>query len=187
MRLFARLKASGRRSRDPDAKARVFTALARLPRLAPENAFREQIACKNSGEPAQFFDVVDFQKFCSSGDPYGFGSSGVSVSYNRCTHCRFIFTTFFDSWTADEFRKFLYNEDYILVDGEYASIRPQRVAAAMAEKLRDCRTARILDYGSGSGVFAERMQGLGFSQAESYDPLLEPRASKGRFRYRNVL
>ncbi len=85
-----------------------------------------------------------------------------------------MFTTFFDDWTKEDFSQFVYNDDYIKVDGEYAAARPEREAQAMARRLANLRGIRILDYGAGSGVFAEQLGALGIAAVESYDPFSSP-------------
>ncbi|MBV8578900.1 MAG: class I SAM-dependent methyltransferase, partial [Acetobacteraceae bacterium] len=137
--------------------------------------------CKVCGGVSRPFDRVDFLKFCSTTDCYGFGFSGVDVTYLRCSSCGFIFTTFFDDWTQEDFAQHVYNEDYALVDGEYAEVRPSKVAAGMAEKLEGLNGLRLLDYGSGSGAFAARMRAAGFLYVESYDPFSNPSRPSGQF------
>jgi 2-polyprenyl-6-hydroxyphenyl methylase/3-demethylubiquinone-9 3-methyltransferase len=130
---------------------------------------------------AGFFDVVDLQKHCSFGNRYGFGLSGIQVSYHRCEHCGFLFTGFFDTWSTEEFGRYIYNDDYVQVDPEYKGARPSRIAGIMAKLLRGCEALRILDYGSGSGVFAAEMRAAGFAGIEAFDPFSNPRRPDGLF------
>lgn len=153
--------------------------LAGLPRLDPTN--RQTAPCKICGYPAFLFDVVDFNKSCSQPEIYPFGTSGVPVPYLCCSVCQFVFTPFFDDWTPHDFARYVYNEDYVKVDGEYAGIRPEREAAAMAQRLAGHRNLRMLDYGSGSGLFAEVLRSRGFDAVHTYDPFSSPARPKGRF------
>src|ERR1035441_3388013 len=134
---------------------RIRKTLAALPRLDVANRRAGGRSCKVCGAAAEFFDVCDFNK-CTDG--YRFGPSGVYVIWYCCNMCCFIFTEFFDRWTAKDFERFVYNEDYVKVDGEYLGARPKRTAAVAAEMLRGHEARRILDYGSGSGLFAQRME-----------------------------
>ena len=152
--------------------------LAALPRLNRANTYATAIPCKVCGQPAPFFDVVDFNKCVGF---YCFGPAGVTVHYHRCDACGFLFTTFFDDWTQASFHRYIYNDDYALVDPEYAGNRPTRVAEHLAQLLEGQKDARILDYGAGGGVFAKRMVELGFRHVESYDPLSLPSKPTGRF------
>ena len=152
--------------------------LAALPRLNRSNAAAAALRCKICGQTALFFDVVDFNKCAAF---YYFGPSGVPVSYHRCDQCGFLFTAFFDDWCEDDFRRFIYNDDYRLVDPEYEGIRPRLVANHLAQFLISEKGARILDYGAGSGHFAVRMAELGFRYVASYDPFAMPAPPEGKF------
>ena len=46
----------------------------------------------------------------------------------RCDEFGSLFTPFFDDWTEDEFRRCIYNPDYILLDPEYEVVRRVMVA-----------------------------------------------------------
>jgi len=105
----------------------------------------------------------------------------VTVPYFRCADCGFLFTTFCDDWSHEDFGRLIYNDDYVLVDPEYVSNRPIRTAERMAHWLRGYEAARILDYGAGRGLFAERLAELGYANVESYDPFTIPKRPEGRF------
>jgi SAM-dependent methyltransferase len=152
--------------------------LSLLPRLNRANVGANAVPCKVCDSPAAFFDVVDFNKHTGG---YAFGPSGIYVPWHRCDNCGFLFTTFFDDWSTEDFRRFIYNDDYKILDPEYLSGRAQGVAANFARFLAEFKSARILDYGAGSAAFASRMQELGFPGAESYDPFSLPTRPEGRF------
>jgi SAM-dependent methyltransferase len=107
--------------------------------------------------------------------------AGIPIDYFCCLFCGFVFTTDFDTWTREEFASLVYNADYIKVDGEYTRVRPERTARDAAQWLTGCEQARILDYGSGSGVFVDRMRALGFPYVEGYDPYSSPTRPTGQF------
>ena len=146
--------------------------LKALPPLASKN--RQFIPCKICGDRAFVFDVVDFNKCCAEPECYPYGMCGVPVVFFRCTVCRFLFTNFFDDWTQEDFARFVYNDDYINVDGEYAGPRPDREAEAIARTLAGHNDLKILDYGSGSGLFADRLRSRGFQHVVAYDPFARP-------------
>ena len=139
-----------------------------------QTALRQGQACKICGGFSRPFDSVDFYKYCSPTDCFAFGFAGIHVDYRRCRDCGFIFTDFFDDWTAGEFAARVYNADYALIDSEYADIRPGNVAAMLADRLAPWRKIDILDYGSGSGAFADRMADHGFNRITNYDPFSSP-------------
>jgi len=152
-----------------------------LPPLNSQNAARQSVTCKMCGKPAPIFDVLDIQKHCSHDDPYSYGLAGIEVPYFRCESCGFLFTNFFDLWETIDWRRFIYNDDYIKVDPEYEGQRSARIAQDIAPLLQGCENLRILDYGSGSGVFAHEMRHIGFTNVQTYDPFSSPERPQGPF------
>lgn len=110
-----------------------------------------------------------------------FGISGIPVVYYRCQNCKFVFTDFFDNWSKADFSRFIYNDDYGLVDPDYGGVRAARTAGELSRLLAGCEDARILDYGAGAGHFAAEMRGLGFAEVASYDPYTMPERPPGGF------
>ena len=155
--------------------------LRRLPGLESRSPTEASVPCKICGGPTIHFDRVDFNKYCSPENHYEFGFSGIIVDYVRCVDCGFLFTNFCDSWSADDSRDLIYNNDYIKVDHEYAETRPMRTAKVIAERFRGAESARILDYGSGAGVFARCMRQAGYETVQEYDPFSSPNRPHGRF------
>jgi len=152
--------------------------LEKLPGLnSDESTFPK---CKVCEGHTTLFDCVDFNKHCSA-DPYRFGLSGIGVPYYRCGKCGFIFTDFIDKWSDDEIARYIYNDDYVKVDPQYHGTRALNAATEMARHLAGCERLKILDYGSGSGVFAEEMRRRGFQFIESYDPFSSPVKPVGLF------
>lgn len=139
------------------------------------------ITCKLCGGNAPFFDVVDFNKYCGQSERYLSELSGIQVSYYQCISCGFLFTDFCDSWSHNDFSEFIYNEDYEIVDPEYAKIRPQYIAENISNILKGKNDIRIMDFGSGSGQFSLEMKEFGFNKVESYDPFSSPQRPKGKF------
>jgi len=136
--------------------------------------------CKVCASPTRLFDSVDFNKHCGA-PPSMFGDSGILVQYFRCDRCGLLFTNLIDDWGTAELSEFIYNADYLKIDPEYLGARAQRTAEHLAPLLAPCRDLRILDYGSGSGAFAQAMGAYGFKSVESYDPLSSPQQPSGTF------
>lgn len=131
------------------------------------NLSGERISCKVCGHPAVFFGAVDFNKNPEGALPF----AGVSIPYHRCESCGLIFSTAFDTWSNDDFRAHIYNDDYVKVDPEYVSARPLAWADAVAAfALKHGGNPRILDYGGGSGLMARALREKGLS-AVSWDPM----------------
>jgi hypothetical protein len=156
----------------------TLTRLSGLPLLSRGHADRR--LCKICGSPSKIFDVVDFNKYCSA-DPYKYGVAQIPVIYYRCVCCEMIFTDFIDDWTLEELSRFIYNDDYVKIDPDYIGNRARRTAIQMSSVLRGCENLRILDYGSGAGVFASDMAALGYDKITCYDSFSYPEKPHGSF------
>lgn len=152
-------------------------SLANLKSLDPKQGAATSVHCKICGGLARFFDVTDFHKH---GGGYAFGPSGISVQWFRCDDCEFLFTTFFDDWSPDDFARFVYNADYIKVDPGYVAARPAAQAEALGRLLGPPSGLRILDYGSGAGLMVSRLHENGFD-IHGYDPFSSPERPVGQF------
>ncbi len=131
------------------------------------------LPCKICQAPSHLFGVVDFNKSCLEQRGERLPLTGFAVYYHRCSQCGFIFTASFDEWTPDAFRQLIYNDQYIVVDPDFVEARPTGNAHYVAEVLEEFRSSvRLLDYGGGTGLFAQRMREKGFS-ATTYDPFSE--------------
>lgn len=152
--------------------------LERLPAKNASAEVRSTRACKLCNHPAHHFDYVDYNKSCNN---FPLGRSGILIEYFRCQRCELIFTDFFDAWSNEEWARFVYNDEYINVDPDYEIGRPRHSAEDLARSLDGAQTARMLDYGSGSGAFAREMHRLGFPSVETYDPFSHPVPPTGKF------
>ena len=89
--------------------------------------------------------------------PVASGSSDL-VEYFRCEDCSFIFTNFLDTWSAEELKESIYNEDYIKYDPLYPRIRPQNNARFLTAVLEQTfplgERPKVLDYGAGNGLLS---------------------------------
>jgi 2-polyprenyl-6-hydroxyphenyl methylase/3-demethylubiquinone-9 3-methyltransferase len=127
------------------------------------------VACKICGEVTQLFDVVDFKKSCDRA-LYPDGLSGIPVFYRSCPSCKFIFTSFFDAFTTEQWRTYVYNDYYAVVDPEYLEIRPRRNVSEIESLLTGDQNVTIgLDFGGGNGTTAKLLRQKGWTY-DSYDP-----------------
>lgn len=94
----------------------------------------------------------------------------IPIIYRRCDECQFIYTDFFDDFTSDQWRFYVYNDEYVKVDPEYLTVRP-RVNARMLSAFLAGRKNQIrgLDYGGGNGMTAALLRQQGWAY-DSYDP-----------------
>jgi 2-polyprenyl-6-hydroxyphenyl methylase/3-demethylubiquinone-9 3-methyltransferase len=136
----------------------------------------KQALCKCCGALAFPYGVVDFHKNCEIYRRKVLDISGVPIYYYRCPECQFIFTTAFDHFTKEDFLRYIYNEEYLVVDPDYREARPRGNAAALCRLFTGAKPRRILDYGGGQGILAELLRAEGFSQVDTYDPFV-PRYS----------
>src|SRR6516164_5152616 len=95
----------------------------------PQAFWPKQATCKCCGAAALLYGVVDFHKNCEIYRRRVLDVSGVPIYYYRCPACQFVFTTAFDHFTTDEFLKYIYNEEYLVVDPDYIESRPRGSAA----------------------------------------------------------
>jgi 2-polyprenyl-6-hydroxyphenyl methylase/3-demethylubiquinone-9 3-methyltransferase len=140
--------------------------------------------CKICGTESPLYGAVDFNKNCEEWRGRLLPESKVSVGYNRCPRCGFLFSSAFDGWGHAEFLDAVYNDNYKLVDPDYAASRPAANAEVITKAFWSVRESlTVLDYGGGNGLLAETLLKNGFLSAETYDPFDQRFAtwSGGRF------
>lgn len=128
--------------------------------------------CKICKSTARLFGVADFNKNCAETMGVHLSIFGVGIYYHKCTSCGLIFTTAFDRWSYADFKKYIYNKDYIQIDPDYVIDRPTNNAKVVGDFIKRGRNIQLLDYGGGSGKFAELLCEKGI-HAKSWDPMEE--------------
>lgn len=127
--------------------------------------------CKCCDSVAKVFGTVDFAKTCMDRERKVFADSESPVRYFRCFSCGFIFTTFFDDWSPERWRREIYNEDYLLADPEFTGLRSSQNAREMQSLFGGLQgRLSILDYGGGNGELARELKKAGFLASATYDP-----------------
>jgi 2-polyprenyl-6-hydroxyphenyl methylase/3-demethylubiquinone-9 3-methyltransferase len=127
---------------------------------------------------------VDFSKNCREHEGNFFlALRGIPIYYYRCPQCGFIFTTAFDHFSADDFKRSVYNDDYLAVDPDYREARPRGCAAFLGQLFPTIKPSMILDYGGGSGLLSQYLRGSGFPRADTYDPFVPEHAARPHERY----
>lgn len=150
--------------------------------------------CKVCKTETAFIGEVDFNKCCEDRRaPHGrvFPKSDKNIPYFSCGHCGFVFTDYCDTWSSDDFRKFIYNTEYSMADydqnlaqgieasGSYAV---GKYYAALLEGNQE--SIRILDFGAGGnpGTMGKALIDHGFN-VTSYEPYFCPDATTVTGRY----
>lgn len=132
--------------------------------------------CKICAHETVDAGICDFNK--SGNDHFEgrrlFPEPSQDVPHYRCVNCGFVFTDFFDEWTAEDFKSRVYNDQYHLADPPFETDRPARLAAFLDELLNPLgRDISLLDYGGGRGQMVRNLKAYGFESAVSYDPFYE--------------
>jgi hypothetical protein len=140
--------------------------------------------CKICGGPAAPYGVVDFHKSCEEARGVRLSLSGVPIYYRRCADCKFLFTDAFDDWSTEQFKTYLYNDEYKLVDPDYQIARPRANAEQVASLWGAIkRETRVLDFGGGNDTFCGVLRDAGFPVAVTYDPMVTAYAARPEGKY----
>jgi len=130
------------------------------------------VPCKVCEAATAPFATVDFAKSCADGTGAAFVRDGRPVPYHRCVVCGLVFTAFFDAYTPDDFRREIYNGDYLRADPLYPALRPAANAAVLRRVLHEACTwtapPTLLDYGAGAALLSVALADL--AVVSSYDP-----------------
>lgn len=117
---------------------------------------------------------------------YGFWSrplpeAGVPVEYYQCEECGFLFTDYFDDYSADDFKAKVYNDEYPVLDNGYQGGRAGPMANALLLGFRGrLQELTFLDYGCGTGVQTEVMRKFG-ANATGWDPYMGSDTPKDKY------
>jgi SAM-dependent methyltransferase len=133
----------------------------------------ENLICPVCTGECALFDVVDFNKSCEESNGKWLPLAGVPVYYARCAACGFCFAPEFSTLSPEEFKAWIYNDEYILVDPEYVETRPRKNAANLLALFPDLpASVKHLDYGGGNGLLVNVLRESNWNSV-SYDPLLD--------------
>ncbi|MCC8393252.1 class I SAM-dependent methyltransferase [Paraburkholderia sp. MMS20-SJTR3] len=135
-----------------------------------DRSYSKVIPCKVCGESSSLFGVVDFSKSCEDHKGRSLPLAGVPVYYHRCDCCGLVFTVALDKWSKHDYMENIYNDDYVCVDPDYVSVRPEENSEVTKRFCRENRSLKILDYGGGNGHCSRRLEAQGFD-AKSWDPM----------------
>lgn len=128
--------------------------------------------CPICAEQADLLDVVDLNKNCDEHRGTYLPIAGVPIYYALCNGCGFCFSPAMCEWPREKFASLIYNDDYILVDPDYVTVRPQGNADSLLGKFADlAKGIRHLDYGGGYGLLSDLLGDAGWNST-SFDPFV---------------
>ena len=139
--------------------------------------------CKICNTVAPLFGVVDFNKSCEDVRQPPAPFTGIPVYYHRCPACGFIFTTAFDHFSHEDFRREIYNDQYARFDPEYLDMRPKTNADYLTKIFGTSKNISILDYGGGSGKLATYLRAQGFARVDTFDPFVPEHSTRPQNKY----
>lgn len=134
---------------------------------------RTDLQCPICGAPSALVDVVDLNKNCSNQDGVVVELSGVPIYYALCDQCKFCWSPDMYEWSSDEFRVYIYNNEYVKYDPDYIVERPTANANFINSLFfKGDRPIRHLDYGGGDGMLSRLLRKEGWDSS-SYDPFVD--------------
>lgn len=137
----------------------------------------QKLSCSVCGGACSLLDVVDFNKSCIEARGKFLSLSGIPVYYALCSKCGFCFAPELMTWGAEKFKERIYNDEYVLVDPDYISVRPlDRAKYLLSTFGNRMHSVKHLDYGGGNGLLAKLLRQSNW-QSVSYDPFVDKNAS----------
>jgi SAM-dependent methyltransferase len=140
-----------------------------IPASFPPVGTTGDLPCKICGATTENIGSVDFNKSCEEIMGTVLPRTGIQISYSACPDCGFMFTGDFDTWSKEDLRQHLYNDDYWLADPDYVKQRPNAYERWLRQLLTPEIHGHLLDYGGGNGSLSAKLRRHGFTP-ETYDP-----------------
>ncbi|WP_337690575.1 class I SAM-dependent methyltransferase [Mycetohabitans sp. B46] len=130
--------------------------------------------CKVCDAPADLDGYADFSKSCVDPATTDEQANPLPIPYMRCSQCGLLFTKALDQWSSHQFLSHVYNEDYVSVDPDVVERRPTQNALLVRDLLQHFPTAKVMDYGTGSGRMPELLRQWGV-HAHGFEPIGQAR------------
>lgn len=131
------------------------------------------MSCPVCQSPSYHIGNVDFNRSAADAFVGGriFKEEGEAVGYNKCISCSLVFSPYFINWNDQDFSKWVYNDNYILVDSPYVEELPRQNAKWLMAVLAaaNVKQTSIFDYGMGNGRFLDILSDSGFSTVAGVD------------------
>jgi len=129
--------------------------------------------CPVCADAARFLGAVDANKSCEDRQRMLLPAAGRNVRYFLCAGCGFCFAPEFRAWSDRQFKERIYNDDYVLVDPEYVTLRPGKIAGMVDEIFASVRSrVTHLDFGGGNGLTSRLLCDKGW-RSSSYDHFVD--------------
>lgn len=140
--------------------------------------------CPVCDAPCVPLGAVDFNKNCEERRGTRLSPSGRMVEYVTCTACGYSYAPLFRGWTHDDFKREIYDDQYVVVDPDWTGARARENARFLSEAFGTHRKSfRHLDYGGGDGTLSRLLRQAHW-RSKSHDPFyddgMKP-VSLGRF------
>lgn len=128
--------------------------------------------CPICNGTSPWLDDVDFNKSCEERRGLTLTPANIPIAYYLCKCCGFCLAPSIAAWPKADFKEFIYNKDYIVVDPDYAITRPRDNAVAQINLFGELG-AKInhLDFGGGDGLLSRTLNDAGWN-SETYDPFV---------------
>lgn len=126
--------------------------------------------CKGNSIP---LDVVDFNRSGGAESRREIRRlSGIPIYYYLCKQCGFCFAPEICKWSIDEFSEKIYNEEYIDIDPDHDTVRPNVNFTNLTKAFENQKShIKHLDYGGGNGQLSYLLAKSGWDSL-SYDPFI---------------
>lgn len=126
-------------------------------------------SCKICNNTSVLYGVCDFNKSCEERKGKFLPLCGVPIYYHQCEFCGLIFTEAFDNWSSEEFKTYIYNDEYITVDPAWGGKRATEDADLV---LKLFQPTTVVDYGGGAGLLAKILNEHNYD-ATTFDPYFD--------------
>lgn len=95
--------------------------------------------------------------------------SGLEIEYVRCCECRAIYAPEVLSWEPGDFKRKIYNVDYVKFDPDFVEKRPRIYANSLYKNRFPSFSGRHLDYGGGNGKLSQILRDEASWDSQTFD------------------
>lgn len=95
--------------------------------------------------------------------------SGLEIEYVRCCECRTVYAPEVLSWEPGDFKRKIYNVDYVKFDPDFTEKRPRIYANSLYKNRFPSFSGRHLDYGGGNGKLSQILRDEASWDSQTFD------------------